>query len=424
MTQICLMVGMYGSNSALFTQLHRLFGYRMHGTIDYHALSMKKSGYGEPAQVVSINEMVLAHNTSRWYEPLIATHLATWGADDSIHRKITAYIDTLSNDAIIEDPRISYTLPIWQHALTSAGHDITVVVPYHHPLTYANDMHINHHMSTRLALALWVAYTLAIEVHSRSLPRIFVAHDNIMRNWRQACGSIIELYAPSGLSAAHTMQIDAYMQMLTHSLRLQPDISTRIKDMEIAHIASDIYTALQQPTIDSNIMAALQQRFATELNHPQYMHDIDQYQEIYNDVFLDTETRIRMIHEHYNLELNELHAQQNAILNQLHSEHSNQLTMLYSEHSNQLTMLYDKHGKQIEYQSLMFAEALTKHEQQLHHMRDTYVQEIQYLNDKIATMQTEIDWRTDVAQQQQRTLDKLGWAIRILALKERIWRQP
>jgi hypothetical protein len=68
----------------------------------------------------------------------------------------------------------------------------------------------------------------------------------------------------------------------------------------------------------------------------------------------------------------------------------------------------------------MFAETLTKHEQQLTHMRATFEQEIDHLTHKIDTMQTEIDWRTDIANQQQHTLDKLGWALRLVAIKERL----
>lgn len=407
MAHISLIVGMYGSSSGLFAQLYHMFGYRLHGTIDYHALSTKKAGYGEPAQVVAINEHVLTHNSSRWYDPQSGAHLSSWSTNDDIQQQLTTYLDTITSDAIIDDPRLSYTLPFWQGALANAGHDITVVVPYLNPLRHAHAMHMQHHISTRLALALWVAYTLAVEMHSRSIPRFFVAHDAIMRDWHKASQPLIERCAPGGMTAAMTAQLDTYMQMLRLTTPSEPQISPRVRELAIAQLALDVYTAIQQPIIDADTMAVLQQRFVIEITDPQYRHDVGQYEVVYNDIFLDSEARVRAL---------------NIRLQQQHSEFSTKIHLLHEEQSRKMTELYDKHGKYIEHQSQMFAETLAKHEQQMTHMRTTFEQEIHHLNDKIVAMQTEIDWRTHVAAQQQQTLDTLGWAMRIVALGERIRR--
>jgi hypothetical protein len=411
MAHLCLMIGTYGSNSALFMQLYTSLGYRLHGTVDYHALSNKKAGYGEPKQVVDINEHILAHNASRWYDLRCISQLSTWSTDDDIRQQLTAYVDGISSNAIVNDPRLSYTLPLWQSVFTQAGHDLTIVVPYQHPLIHAHAMHHQHHMSTRLALALWVAYTLAIEVHSRSFARVFVAHDAIMRDWQQACQPITTPLAPDGLTTTITTQIDAYIHMIKQTTPAEPQISPRIRELAIAQLAHDVYAAIQQPNIDPVVMAALQQRFDVEIADPQYRHDVGQYEVIFNDIFLDTEARIRALNAHHT---NAMHRQ--------HSEFSTKIRLLHEEHSTKMTTLYEKHGRYIEHQSLMFAETLTKHEQQITHMRATFEQEIQHLTDKIATMQTEIDWRTNVTTQQQHTLEKLSWAIRIVAFGERISR--
>lgn len=228
-----------------------------------------------------------------------------------------------------------------------------------------------------------------------------------MRDWQQACQPLIERCAPDGLTAAMTAQLDTYMQMLRLTTPSEPQISPRVRELAIAQLALDVYVAIQQPIIDADAMALLQQRFAIEITDPQYHHDVGQYEVVYNDVFLDPEARVRAL---------------NIRLQQQHSEFSNKIRLLHEEHSRKLTELYDKHGKYIEHQSQMFAETLAKHEQQMTHMRTTFEQEIHHLNEKIATMQTEIDWRTNVTTQQQHTLDKLGWAIRIVTLGERIRR--
>ena len=409
MAHLCLMIGTYGSNLALFMQLHKSLGYRMHGTIDHHALSNKKAGYGEPKQVVDINEQILAHNGSRWYDLRCISQLSTWSTDDDIRQQLTAYVDDISSNAIINDPRLSYTLPLWQSVFTQTGHDITVVVPFQHPLTHAHAMHQHHHMSTRLALALWVAYTLAIELHSRSYRRIFVCHDAILADWQHATQPIIEQIASDGLPHDTTTEIDAYMHMIRHTTPPPPTVSERIRDMSITQLAHDVYDALCHPTIDETVMATLQQRFTAEITDPQYLHDVGQYDVVFHDIFLDPEARIRALNVNHT---NAMHRQ--------HSEFSTKIRLLHEEHSTKMTKLYEKHGRYIEHQSLMFAETLTKHEQQLTHMRATFEKEIDHLTHKIDTMQTEIDWRTDIANQQQHTLDKLGWALRLVAIKERL----
>jgi hypothetical protein len=406
------MVGMYGSNSALFTQLYTLFGYRVHGTLDHHALSTNKAGYGEPSEVVAINEHILAHNNSRWFDIQSIAQLNTWQISDDVNQQMRTYLDSISGNAIIEDARLSYTLSFWQAGITNAGHDITIVVPYQDPLIFAHRMHQQYHMSTRLALALWVAYTLAVETQSRTVRRVFVQRDAMLHDWQQACLPIIAQLAPAGLSATHVTHINAYMHMLQHTDPHAPHGSTAIRTLAIAQLASDVYAAIQQSTIDAELMMRLSQRLDIEIADPQYRHDVGQFAVVFDDVFLDTEARIRL--------LNVQHAD---AMHRQHSELSTKIRLLHEEHSKKMTELYEKHGKYIEHQSQMFAETLAKHEQQVSHMRTTFEQEIQHLNDKITTMQTEIDWRADVTQQQQQTLNRLGWAMRILGLIDRITRR-
>lgn len=398
MSHLCLMLGMYKSNSALLSQLYKAHGYRIHGTINVHALSIQKAGYGEPAQVVELNERVLAHNESRWFDLHSIDSLAVWHNTDDIRQQMTAYVNSLPTAAIIEDPRLSYTLPLWHDVFTPAGLNVSIVVPYQNPLLFGAMMHQQHHMSTRLAIALWVNHMLAVELHSRAYRRIFVSHDAIQHDWQHACQPILEYLAPHGLPNELIMQLRAHMQMRRHTTPTMPAISPRIGELTIAQIANDLYQAIQQPIIDEAIMTTLRHRFAIEIANPQYAHDVGQYDVIFNDIFLDPEARINALNER---------------LRQQHTELSTKIRRLHEEHSKTMTELYEKH-------SIMFAETLAKHEQQVSHMRTTFEQEIQYLNDKIATMQTEIAWRADVAQQQQQTLNRLGWAMRILGLIDRI----
>jgi hypothetical protein len=431
MTHIVFISGMYGSKSALFSQLYTSFGYRMHGTIDYHALSTTKAGYGEPKQVVDINERILTDNNSRWFDIQPISQLTSWHISDESNHQIHTYIDSLSHNVIIDDPRLSYTLPFWQKRVTAAGHTSTVVVPYQHPLLFAHRMHNQHHMSTRLALALWVAYTLAVEIQSRSCQRIFVHHDAMMSNWQDACKPLIDQIATDGLPHTVVAQINAYIHMLRHTKPTEPTISTPVRQLAITQLAEDVYTAIQKPNIDPTVIAILQQRLLDEIADPQYRHDVGQYDVIYHDIFLDTEARIARIHMELNDEIRRqtearIRMELNDEIHRQHSDFSKKMRLLHEEHSKKMTEVYEQHSRYIERQNQLFTNTITKHEQQLAHMRATFEQEIHHLNDKIATMQTEIDWRTDVSHRQQHTLNKLGWAIRIMTITDRIarlWRK-
>jgi ATP-dependent Lon protease len=239
-----------------------------------------------------------------------------------------------------------------------------------------------------------------------------------MRDWHQASQPLIVHCAPDGLTAAMTAQLDTYMQMLRLTTPAEPQISPRVRELAIAQLALDVYTAIQQPIIDADTMAVLQQRFVIEITDPQYRHDVGQYEVVYNDIFLDPEARVRALHERHSDEMRRQHSKMSTQIRLLHEEQSRKM----EEQSRKMAEIYDKHGKYIEHQSQMFAETLAKHEQQMTHMRTTLEQEIHHLNDKIVAMKTEIDWRTHVAAQQQQTLDKLGWAIRIVAFGEHISR--
>jgi len=412
MANIGMVVGLYDNNPALFALLYRLHGYRLHGDIDYAALQIRKAGYGEPKQVVDINEQVLALNNARWYDMYAVTNQASWHCSADIHQQMTAYLQSIS-DAVISDPRLCYTLPLWQSALHHTGHDVFVVIPYTHPLTFAHHMHQQHHMSTQLALALWVVYTLAIINHTRAMPRLLVAHTALIHDWRTACQPLIDRIAPNGLAPSIVKQVDAYVQMRNHTSHKPPIVSEAIHHMPITQLAQSVYDAINQPTLNEVVLTTLANQCTAEITQPTYLHDVGQFEMVYHDIFLDTEARIR-----------ELRTQHAAEMHRQHHEMSDKIRLLYEEHSQKITMLYEKHGKYIQHQSEKFAETLALHDQQLAHMQQTFTQEIQHLNDKITTMQTEISWRTDVTNQQQHLLNQLGWALRILALKKRIWRQP
>jgi hypothetical protein len=404
---------MYNSNSALLSQLYNAHGYHIHGTINTHALSTQKAGYGEPTQVVEINERLLAHNSSRWFDLHSIDSLTVWHNTDDIRQQMTDYINSLPTAAIIEDPRLSYTLPLWHDVLTPAGLDISIVVPYQNPLLFGAMMHQQHHISTRLAIALWVSYTLAVETHSRTYRRIFVSHDAIQHDWQHACQPIIELLAPAGLTNDLIVQLNAHVHMRRHTTPTTPQLSPRIRELTIAQIANDLYEAIQQPSIDEAIMTTLRQRFDAELADPQYVHDIGQFDTIFNDIFLDPEARIHA--------LNLKHAQElHTRLNRQHSEFSYKIYQLRENHNKKLAT-YDKKLADItNNHDLILAETIERHELRINHMRTTFEQEIQYLNDKIATMHAEIEWRTSVQQQQQHTLDSVNWVIRIQTFIKRI----
>lgn len=400
MVRINLLIGMFESNSALLTQLYRHTGYRIYGSLDLHALTNSKAGYGEPKEVVELNERLFSHNATRWFEPRSISQLMTWSDDSEVCQLRATYINALGSHSIINDPRLSYTLPLWQKTMAEAGHDISIVIPLQHPLTYAYHMHHKHHMSTRLAFALWVAYTLAIETHSRTHQRIFISHDAITNDWKRACLPIINHLAPDGLSHNIIAQLDAHVHMMRQTTSAVPPISRHISQMPIAQLACDVYDTINREIITPDLMTALQQQFDEELCDSSYHHDIGQFDVVYSDIFLDTEARIQALHK-----------SQNDQIRQINETHNQKITALQQQHSAHIVTL-----------NAQFSEITAKYKTDAEDMHASFTQEILHLNNKISSMQTEITWHTNITMQQQRTLDTLSWAIRIMELKERIQR--
>ncbi len=154
------------------------------------ASAIKPLGYWEPRESILLDEEILRRHGSRWYDPTL--RLQEEGAFDAKEKaaciaKIGAYLTTLPTAplVLIKEPRITLLSGLWFEAAHLAGFDVVAVAAVRHPQVAIASLAAWGRVSTELASALWLKYSLLAERHTRGVPRVFVEYANLLENWRR-----------------------------------------------------------------------------------------------------------------------------------------------------------------------------------------------------------------------------------------------
>lgn len=184
--------------------------------------SGNRLGRWEPRAALRLNDIILRHRGSTWYDPSL--RLQEEGAFDSDDEaactaKIETFFKTLPAAplVVIKDLHITVLSDMWFEAARLAGFDVAAVVTVRHPQEVIASLEAFTRTPPELASALWLKYNLLAERNTRGVPRVFVENTNLLSNWRQEISRIstvlgIELETRNG---------DAVDNFLTPDLRHQ-----------------------------------------------------------------------------------------------------------------------------------------------------------------------------------------------------------
>jgi hypothetical protein len=141
---------------------------------------------------------------------------------------------------VVKDPRISHLLPLWVELLQNLNIAPIIVVPFRNPLEVAASLAQRDRVPLPKALLFYLHSYLEAELASRSVPRLFVRYDYLLRDWRpfesrlrQICGMRVSTPI-KGL----TIEIDDFLTTdLYHhrysreQLSKSPDVPAEIAEM-------------------------------------------------------------------------------------------------------------------------------------------------------------------------------------------------
>ena len=256
-------LGMHRSGTSAVTRALNLLGAALPGEMMSNT-HHNASGHWEPLEVVDIHDRLLAGHGYVWDDPFIPSTIcdASTPATQTASHDITAFVSShvLPHPvALVKDPRICHTLPLWQAPLAQAGYTTVAVLMLRNPLEVAASLQARDQMPTQVGLQLWLRYTLAAEYHTRHLPRVQLRYDDLLNDWQAALSpvtALLNLPLPA-VDAALGQQLTAFLAKGERHHAIADDALDSHPDM-INHVAA-VYALSQHDIADPAVQAQFDQ---------------------------------------------------------------------------------------------------------------------------------------------------------------------
>ena len=206
-------------------------------------------GFFENKQVVSINEDILQSFGLKWDS--LFNLPDNWIYDSSMHRHKGAIRHFLQTEAssehllYIKDPRMCYTLPLWQEVLKEFNFSCHYLVSVRHPLEVMQSLYKRNKIEAGKACALWLNHYLRAELHSRNCQRQFVELDRLLDDPDKYMESILKKLDPNLSGQPLQLKLQASKNFL--SRQLKHEVATELaSEFEGLKIYSRVYDNLKK----------------------------------------------------------------------------------------------------------------------------------------------------------------------------------
>jgi hypothetical protein len=176
-------------------------------------------GYWESQTIARFDESVLRHLGGTWAAP--PTMAAGWeGADDAAMRGIRARAVELAASvfgappAVMKDPRLCLTLPLWRSVLPA---DPVAVLVFRDPMEVARSLQRRDGFPLTLGLALWHRYVRQSLVSVAGLPVLVVDYAQALDRPRQTVDDLASFLGGHGITPGPD-RAPLAARVLTHDL--------------------------------------------------------------------------------------------------------------------------------------------------------------------------------------------------------------
>jgi hypothetical protein len=181
------------------------------------------SGYWEPLDALKLNDEFLLRHGATYFDPTLRLQgelSFTRGETDRYIGQIRAFLGQCPSGSplVIKDPRITVLFDFWLQAARAEGFDVKVIVSIRRPQEVAASLAAWVEASEELWHALWLKYNLLAEVHSRSLPRVFVEYSSLLEDWRLQVARISRSLDVD-LATGDALAIDTFLTRDLHRQR-------------------------------------------------------------------------------------------------------------------------------------------------------------------------------------------------------------
>jgi hypothetical protein len=219
--KIILILGMHRSGTSACARLVNLAGIDLGEDLMVADVDNPR-GFFEDAEVVGLNDAILAACGGHWYtaSTLAIDEFSQTERGQALRRSIGNLLDRrLAHRACfgIKDPRLCRTLPMWRQVALQKGIGIESVQIYRNPLEVAASLHTRNRLPLEHALDLWLRYNLEGLLHTRGLPRELLSFDALINHPVESLRQLAALVRPA--APLNEMALQAVSGFVDHGLR-------------------------------------------------------------------------------------------------------------------------------------------------------------------------------------------------------------
>jgi hypothetical protein len=191
-------------------------------------------GYFESQRLYQLHEELLDEMATSWSDvsPPPAGFLRSPSAARWVER-LAAAVDEEFGDArlfVLKDPRMCRLVPLWDRVLERVGARPAWILIVRNPIETSASLRREHDIDERVGMLLWLDHLLRAERDTRGQPRLVLAYESLLEDWRRAFTRIertLEVAFPR-LSRGAEAEIDAFLsRQLRHQRALPQDVATR-----------------------------------------------------------------------------------------------------------------------------------------------------------------------------------------------------
>ncbi|MEL0192203.1 MAG: hypothetical protein VW865_07960 [Halieaceae bacterium] len=198
-----LIVGMHRSGTSAAALALARMGWSLGADLLETQADINRDGFGENRRLVALNEKLLDHFGTAWFE------LFDWPADwektaeagDFLKEAKIIFTEQFQGEQqiLLKDPRLCLTLPFWMQALKEAGFAVRVILQWRHPQAVAQSLKSRDSLPIPAGLLLWLHYTLAAERWSRGVERAWLRYEDLLEHGAPSLALFDDVIVPESL---------------------------------------------------------------------------------------------------------------------------------------------------------------------------------------------------------------------------------
>jgi GT2 family glycosyltransferase len=189
-----IILGMHRSGTSAVTRAVNLMGVELSDRLLPPEPGSNETGFWEHADVVALHDDVMAELGRAWED--VRALPPHWEK----RRDLASFKDRLARILArdfegatlwgVKDPRLCLLMPMWTDVLADFESTAHYLLVHRNPIEVARSIEAREGLPEPWGILMWLRHVLAAELHSRGAPRVFVAYDAVMGDWRATVARI------------------------------------------------------------------------------------------------------------------------------------------------------------------------------------------------------------------------------------------